>query len=67
MSSDTPFKSIDPFKPIGNVRLGLTPTASQSACLKSLTTKPGLCRNVTRFMLAPSAQGVRFVGHDGIR
>ncbi|MCE6075889.1 hypothetical protein GOZ89_01815 [Agrobacterium vitis] len=66
MSSDTLFKSIDPFKPIGNVRLGLTPTASQSACLKSLTTKPGLRRNVTRFMLAPPAQGIRFVGHDGL-
>ncbi|MGV1828246.1 hypothetical protein [Agrobacterium vitis] len=67
MSSDSLFESIDPFKPIGNVRLGLTPTASQSVCLKSLTTKPGLRRNVTRFMMAPSAQDIRFVGHDGFR
>ncbi|MCF1476705.1 hypothetical protein G6L63_16935 [Agrobacterium vitis] len=66
MSSDSLFKSIDPFKPIGKPRLGLTPTASQSACLKSLTTKPGLRRNVTRFMLAPSAHGIRFVAHDGL-
>ncbi|MCM2438926.1 hypothetical protein HGO34_04255 [Agrobacterium vitis] len=66
MSSDTPFKSIDAFKPIGNVRLGLTLTASQSACLRSLTTKPGLRRKVTRFMMAPSAKSIRFVAHDGL-
>ncbi|WP_429931952.1 hypothetical protein [Agrobacterium vitis] len=65
MSSDTPFKPIDPFKPIGNVHLGLAPTASHSACLEYLTTKRGLRQNVTRFMMAPSAQGIRFVAHDG--
>ncbi|MVA23054.1 hypothetical protein V6582_24240 [Agrobacterium vitis] len=64
MSSDTPFKPIDPSKPIGNVRLGLAPKASQSTCLGYLTIKPGLRRNVTRFMMAPSAQGIRFVAYD---